>query len=62
MRRKLVDEEKELKRLQSIEAARLRQQAALDAAAAVYMEEKKKVDRSFLFHTTIRLFKCCLTF
>jgi len=41
-----VDEEKELKRLQSIEAARLRQQAALDAAAAVYMEEKKKKDEA----------------
>jgi hypothetical protein len=43
-----VDEEKELKRLQSIEAARLKQQAALDAAAAKYMEEKRKVSFYFI--------------
>jgi len=36
-----VDEEKELRRLQAIEAVRQRQQAALDAAAAKYLEEKK---------------------
>lgn len=39
---KKVDEEKELNRLRNIEAVRLKQQAALDAAAARYLEEKKK--------------------
>jgi len=38
-----VDEEKELRRLQKIEEVRMRQQAALDAAAAKYLEEKKLV-------------------
>ena len=39
-----VDEEAELKRLRNIELVRQKQQAALDAAAAKYLEEKKLVN------------------
>ena len=38
-----VNEEDALERMRRIEAARLRQQAAVDAAAAKYLEEKRLV-------------------
>lgn len=38
------DETEQLRQMQNIEAARLRQQAAMDAAAAKHKEDKKKKD------------------
>lgn len=39
-----LDEDQQLKRMQNIEAVRLKQQAAMDAAAAKYREEKIRKD------------------